>query len=619
MKKRLFKNLFRGLAVATTASAAHAALDFNLVNTFTFTDGAKQGGIEIVGYTPDDFTVAGIYVSDTDGTGATVPTTFGVQILTLGANGSLTERFQIDLNPTNTGLTSLLSVTSTALDPLGRNFGVASIVPTDNTNVLGKLAYFNYETGAVIGTIDVGFHPDNVSFSADGTKIYVANEGEFNPAATAVQAPGSISIIDVSSVTAANLGYLTTTTARTFDFSAGNLVGSASLSGIRNSNVAGVGVGTTQTFINSVPDFTLAINQDFRAIEPEYITVKGGKAYVTLQDNNAIGVFDLATEKWERINNLGTITQTIDASDQDGPGSPGSVTAVLINKTVKGLPMPDTIASYVSGGKTYLVTANEGDARFDDRDVTKFGTTSGLADMDGDAAAVIPVPSLLDDNYPATATGIRANAELGRLNLSRIDGDTDADGKIDDITMIGTRSYTIWEVQPDGSLVIKYDSGSLEPLLLGLDPAAHNISSGTLSLTDTRSDDKGPEPEGLSVFEIDGKTILALALERQNGLLLFDITDPSAPGFLDYSNTYLGGASDRLVSPEGMFFIPAADSPSGFDMLLVGYEGFASSSATGAIIGDGGIGVYLVVPEPGSAMLLMVGATALLGMRRRQG
>ena len=616
MKKQFLKNIVRGLAVAASATTAHAALDLNLVNTFTFSDGAKQGGIEIVGYTKDGFTVAGIYVSDTDGTAATVPTTFGVQILTLGANGSLTERFQIDLNPANTGLASLLSVTSTALDPLGRKFGVATIVPTDNTGTLGKLAYFNYETGAVIGTIDVGFHPDNVSFSADGTKIYVANEGEFSAAATAVQAAGSISVIDVSAATAANLGYLTTTTATTVDFSPGNLVGSASLNGIRHSNLAGV--GTAGVFINSVPDFSLPINQDFRAIEPEYITVKGGKAYVTLQDNNAIGVFDLGTQKWERINNLGTITQTIDASDQDGPGSPGSVTAVSINKTVKGMPMPDTIASYVSGGKTYLVTANEGDARVDDRDVSRFGTTTGTADMDGDATAVIPVPSLLDDNYPTGATGIRAAAQLGRLNISRIDGDTDGDGKIDDITMLGTRSYTIWEVQPDGSLVIKYDSGSLEPLLLSLDPAAHNISSGTLSLTDSRSDDKGPEPEGLSLFEIDGKTILALALERQNGLLLFDITDPSAPGFLDYSNTYFGGATDRLVSPEGMFFIPAADSPTGVDTLLVGYEGFASSAATGAVIGEGGIGVYLVVPEPGSAMLLMAGATALLGMRRRR-
>ena len=99
MKKQFLKSLACGLAAAASATTAHAALDLNLVNTFTFADGAKQGGIEIVGYTKDGFTVAGIYVSDTDGTAATVPTTFGIQILTLGANGSLTERFQISSCP----------------------------------------------------------------------------------------------------------------------------------------------------------------------------------------------------------------------------------------------------------------------------------------------------------------------------------------------------------------------------------------------------------------------------------------------------------------------------------------------------------------------------------------
>jgi len=597
MKNTFLKKLALGLAVSGCISAVHAAGEISLLNAFTFTDGAKQGGIEIVSYTTDNFTVAGIYVSDPDGTGPTA-TTFGVQVLNLLNTGGLTERFQIDFNAGNTGLAALNSVSSVALDPLGRAFGVASIIPSDNTGTLGKLAFFNYNTGAVIGTIDAGFHPDSVRFSADGSKIYVANEGEFK--AGAAQAAGSLSIVDVSSITSGNLGTLTSLSASTFDFSAPNLGSGASLSGIRNSNVAAV--GTSGTFINTVPNFNLVANQDAGAIEPEYVTISGNKAFVTLQDNNAIGVFDLTTNKWEKINNLGTITMTIDGSDNDGQ----SVTT----GTVKGLPMPDTIASYVVAGKTYLVTANEGDARVDDRDISRFGDVSGIDSM-------VPI---LDANYPATATGVRASTALGRLNVSRIDGDTDNDGLIDDVTAIGTRSFSIWEVQADNSLLLTHDSGPLDNLLKGLDLSAYNMNRGDTSAADSRSDDKGSEPEGLSVFTLDGMTMLALMLERQNGVLLFDITDPNAPVYLDYINTYASGVigsdtSDRLVSPEGSVFISAADSPTGTALLLVGYEGHDGGANTTII--EGGIGVYQVVPEPGSAALL-AGGLALVGLRRRR-
>jgi hypothetical protein len=598
MKNILTKSILCSLALVGSSGVTHAQYGLDLLNAFTFTDGAKQGGIEIISYTPDNHTVAGVYVSDPDGSGAG-PTTFGVQVLTLGNTGGLTERFQIDLNTGNTGLAGLSSVSGVALDPLGRSFGVAGVIPTDNTGTLGKLAFFNYNTGAVIGTINAGYHPDSVRFSDDGMKIYVANEGEFKPGAA--QAAGSLSIVDVSSITSGNLGTLPGLVASTFDFSPANLGSGASLSGIRNSNVAAV--GTSGTFINSVPNFTLVGNQDAGALEPEFVTISQGKAFVTLQDNNAIGVFDLGTNKWEKINNLGTVTMTIDGSDTD--------LLKVTTGTVKGLHMPDTIASFVVAGKTYLVTANEGDARVDDRDVSRFGDVGGNDSM-------VPI---LDANYPATATGVRANGALGRLNVSRIDGDTDNNGKIDDVTAIGTRSFSIWEVQGDNTLVRTHDSGPLDGLLNTLDTGAYNMNRGTTAQFDTRSDDKGVEPEGLTIFSVDGKTLLALMLERQNGVLLYDITDPNSPLYLDYINTYGSGVAgadpnDRLVSPEGSLYISAADSPTGTSLLLVGYEGH-DGGAAGAVI-EGGIGVFQVVPEPGS-LALLIGGAALLGLRRRRG
>jgi hypothetical protein len=598
MKNILTKSILCSLALAGSSGVTHAQYGLDLLNAFTFTDGAKQGGIEIISYTPDNHTVAGVYVSDPDGSGAG-PTTFGVQVLTLGNTGGLTERFQIDLNTGNTGLAGLSSVSGVALDPLGRSFGVAGVIPTDNTGTLGKLAFFNYNTGAVIGTINAGYHPDSVRFSDDGMKIYVANEGEFKPGAA--QAAGSLSIVDVSSITSGNLGTLPGLVASTFDFSPANLGSGASLSGIRNSNVAAV--GTSGTFINSVPNFTLVGNQDAGALEPEFVTISQGKAFVTLQDNNAIGVFDLGTNKWEKINNLGTVTMTIDGSDTD--------LLKVTTGTVKGLHMPDTIASFVVAGKTYLVTANEGDARVDDRDVSRFGDVGGNDSM-------VPI---LDANYPATATGVRANGALGRLNVSRIDGDTDNNGKIDDVTAIGTRSFSIWEVQGDNTLVRTHDSGPLDGLLNTLDTGAYNMNKGAFAEVDKRSDDKGVEPEGLTIFSVDGKTLLALMLERQNGVLLYDITDPNSPLYLDYINTYGSGVigadpGDRLVSPEGSLFISAADSPTGTSLLLVGYEGH-DGGANDAVI-EGGIGVFQVVPEPGS-LALLIGGAALLGLRRRRG
>ncbi|MSR08669.1 MAG: VPLPA-CTERM sorting domain-containing protein [Gammaproteobacteria bacterium] len=554
-------------ATAVFSLPAHAVqLDLQLLNAFTASTGARNGSAEILDYSADQNTVSST-MAGTSG--------FGVQVLTLGNTGTLSERGIVTFNSAF-GAGTVRDASSTALDPLQRGFGVVSLIPTTNGTTQGKIGFFDYRTGSVgaLVTLDVGFHPDSVKFSADGTKLYVVNEGEFTSGG-ATDAPGSISIIDLSSIsTIGDVSALTNAAVSTYDFQAANLGAGVSLSGIRYNDLSAGAVANL-----------------YRHIEPEFLTEKNGKLYVTLQENNAFAEFNLASNQWTAIRGLGTITQTIDASDRDGPGG---TAAAQINDQVAGLPMPDTLASFEFGGKTYLVTANEGDFRVDDADRQRVAALPASGPGSVDATVAATLNSLYGGNY-------RANGALGRLRVSSIDGDTNGDGDIDVLTMTGTRSFSVWDAET--GLLVK-DSGSLESLLLSLDPLKHNITDGLLSSFDARSPDKGPEPEALALAEVGGVRLLFLGLERQNGLLAYDLTDPSNPVLLDYINSL----SDGLIAPESLLFVAASRSPTGRALLLGGYES-----------GGGGIGVYSATIVPIPAALPLFGAgLAVLGLVRRR-
>jgi len=485
----------------------------------------------------------------------------------------------VDFSSTFGAPSAMLALSSVGVDPLGR-FGVASLIPANNTGTAGQVGFFNLATGAVIGTANVGFHPDSLTFSTDGSRLVVVNEGEFNPASS-TNAPGSISVFDLSGINSGNLASLPSLSATTRDFSSGNLAAGVSLSGLRNPGIAPV--GTSGTFINTVPDFTQAANIQFEGMEPEFATIVGNNVYVSLQENNAIAQYNLLSNQWTAVDQLQKIIQLVDASDQDG--------GVSVNDSVKGIPMPDTVASYTVGGTTYIVTANEGDARGDDRDISRFGDTSGNDDMD----------PILDTNYPTDASGIRANTELGRLNVSRIDGDTDADGKIDEINMLGTRSFSIW-AKTDSGLTLAYDSGAFFEQYIR--------DNDLVGFMDGRSDDKGPEPEGLTLGVIDGRTFLFVGMERTNGIFMFDVTDPNAPVFVDYIRVEDG--SNTPMRPEGFAFVSAADSPTGENLLIVGFEG------DGTNVGAERVAIFSVIPEPQTYALIGVGMVLLCRKLRRR-
>ena len=571
--------------------AASSANAITLVNAYVEGNVARVGGSEVLSYTTQDNTLLATVANA--GTSA-----FGVQIMTLSSGAALSERAYIDYSATFGATANISSISSVAADPANRGFGVATLIPTDNTGTQGKIAFYDLTSGFSGGsrnlvTLDVGFHPDSVTFSADGSKLIIVNEGEFKPTAanpsSTGNAPGSISVIDLASITStAQIAALTNGNVSTFDFSATNLDTGVSLAGIRNASVAAL--GTSGAFISNVPNFTTLAGTDpdfFKGMEPEFAAVLGNKVHVTLQENNAIATFDLGTNKWTAVRDLGTITQTIDASDQDGP-------SISINDTVKGLPMPDTMKAFTNSGTNYLITVNEGDARGDDRDVSRFGDTSGNDSMN----------TILSTSLAADPS--RANSVMGRLNVSRLNGDTNNDGKIDEAVMIGTRSMTIWNADTGAKV---WDSGqststNFETLLASLDPTRFNMNNGLPSNFDTRSDDKGPEPEALTIGQFGSSLLAFVGLERQNGVMVYDITNPNNPTFVSYLNSQ----ADGLISPESMVYIPAGQSPTGYSMLLTGYEGTGTAGS--------GIGVY-AVPEPSRALLAFAGLLGLFFRRRR--
>ena len=581
--------------VLTLLIAVSSAKAMTLLNAYVEGNITRAGGSEIVSYTTQDNTLLATVANAST-------SAFGVQIMTLSSSATLSERAYVDYSTIFGVPTNMNSISSVAADPSNRGFGVATLIPTANTTTAGKIAFFDL-TGAFSGgnrtllTLDVGFHPDSVTFSADGSKLIVVNEGEFNAtvanASSTGNAPGSISVINLGSITSsAQIAALTNSDVSTFDFSSTNLSAGVTLAGIRNPSVAAL--GTSGAFISSVPNFTALAGSDpdfYKGMEPEFASVLGNKVHVTLQENNAIATFDLTTNKWTAVNNLGNITQIIDASDQDGTGNTASIS---INDTVKGLPMPDTMRAFSSGGNNYLITVNEGDARGDDRDISRFGSTSGNSSMN----------TILDSSLISDPS--RANNVLGRLNVSRINGDNNNDGKIDEAVMIGTRSITIWNADTGAKV---WDSGqstntNFETILASLDPTRFNMNNGLPSNFDTRSDDKGPEPEALTIGQFGSSLLAFVGMERQNGLMVYDITNPNSPTFVSYLNSQVDG----LISPESMVYIPISQSPTGSALLITGYEGTGSSGS--------GIGVY-AVPEPSRAVLAFAGLFSLFFRRRR--
>jgi hypothetical protein len=411
----------------------------------------------------------------------------------------------------------------------------------------GKVVFYDALTLARLSSVAVGAQPDMVTYSPDGKYVLVANEGEPNAGYT-LDPEGSISVIDVSA------GFVSPTVA-TADFNAFN----ASIATLRAAGVRIYGPGASVA----------------RDLEPEYIAVAadGLSARVTLQEANALAVLDLSDKAAPRVTSIQPLKlkdhmafgNELDPSDRDPTGAPSQR---IRNWPVYGMYQPDGIASYQFAGSTFYVTANEGDDR---DDFITGGETARVSTLTLD-----PV------KFP-NATDLKADAALGRLTVSKLTGDVDGDGDYDQLHVLGGRSFSIW----DAAGVQYFDSGSqFEQITARLYPNNFNTGHTTNALED-RSDNKGPEPEGVALGKLSGRTYAFIGLERIGGVMVYDVTNPQNAEFVQYINprdftktpateyTVLGD-----LGPEGLEFIAAADSPNGKPLLVVGNE----VSGTTAII-----------------------------------
>ena len=493
----------------------------------------------------DSNTVALVDISDLSDTPLDSPITD--LNLTVGSEVTL---------PTEVDGVALDGLTSIALS--GDLLAVA--VPADAKADNGYVLFYTGVSSVaptLLKAVEVGNLPDMVTFTPDGSKVLVANEGEPSGDYT-VDPEGSVAVIEVTDGVPADEAAL-------LDFTDFNGQKTELMAmGMHFPNPAG-------RTINGVT-ITTSVAQD---LEPEYITASNEMAYVTLQENNGVAVIDLNTmtmdvvglgfKNWAGLN--------IDAQE-DGEVGFGQYEGLY------GVYMPDTIAMFSWKGADFLLTANEGDAReyFISEDMSETDcTAAGGQDWDDrECLAYTEEVKIKDlDAEPGSALEtLQMNGEADDLRVTNALGDADGNGLYDAAYSYGARSFTIW----DQNGLVVFDSGDdFERITASLYGSAFNNGDDE-NEGDSRSENKGPEPEALTVGQVGERTYAFIGLERMGGIFVYDITNPYDAFFVEYINNRdvtegleVGDAIGDLA-PESLLFVAADESPTGAPALIVGNE-----------------------------------------------
>lgn len=465
-------------------------------------------------------------------------------------------------DPANLALTATIDFSTDAFGSFGNEInsvavhnGIVAVAVANTSKTEPGRVFLLDANGQLLKTLTVGALPDMLTFTPDGKSILVANEGERAGTDGLLDAKGSVSIIDLSQGT-------TLATVTTLDFS----------------QFDGQEAALREAGVRIFQGKSASMD-----LEPEYVAVSpdGKQALVTLQEANAVAILDLQTRAFTKIVPLGLKKYEklqFDYSDKDGGYHP------LTGTKIFGMYMPDAVSAFVSKGKTYYAIANEGDDRDDFMASGEKARLSALT---------------LDPSKYTNAAELQASSLLGRLNTpnpatvgAAISGDTDGDGDIDQILSYGARSFSI--LNSKGKIV--FDSGDhIERFIAtqGNFVAASPSTSGAFD--DARSDDKSSEPEGVTTAVIGGRTLAFVGLERGGGgVMVYDITNVKNVQFV----TYARNPAD--VSPEGLTYVSAKDSPTGQAILALTNEVSTTLTVYGLTsIRTGGSGADKLVATEG--------------------
>jgi DNA-binding beta-propeller fold protein YncE len=508
------------------------------------------------------------YHADTQTIYATNSAANSIAAISISADTLPTEAMADTINNANLAVTQITLPTEVDGATLGSLTSIAVsgdlmavAVPADDKTDNGYVLFYNgldSATPTYLDAVEVGALPDMVTFTPDGAKVLVANEGEPSSDYT-VDPEGSVSIINIL--------------ANGEPDESGTMVSFSAFNDMQDELIA-QGMMFPNPSGRTIKGVAIAptVAQD---LEPEYITATNDTAYVSLQENNGLAVIDLedlsvevvglGTKSWAELNIDIQEDSSVSFGQYDG---------------LYGVYQPDTIANFSWKGATFLVTANEGDAReyfFSADDEASCLSDGGLS-FDEDDGCLAYTDEVKVEDLTAQANSelamLQTNAEADNLRVTSAMGDADGDGEYDAAYAYGTRSFTIW----DQNGLVVYDSGDdFERITASVHGAQFNNGDDE-NEGDSRSENKGPEPEALTVGVVGDRTYAFIGTERMGGIFVYDVTNPYDVQFAEYvinRDLTEGATADDVIgdlAPESLVFVSAQDSATGVPLLLVGNE-----------------------------------------------